>query len=88
MASKPLFLSIPEPILQKLKEEKHKYSYSSVQELIITLLRNKYLLPPQSPTTNPLKPKKSHAGRPKKLDEGYIMSRKRIFNPKGVKINV
>ncbi len=42
MTSKKITLSIPEPILNKLKDEKKKYAYSSIQEIIVDILRNKF----------------------------------------------
>ncbi len=41
MASRKITLSVPEQILSKLNDEKKKYAYSSIQEIIIDILRNK-----------------------------------------------
>ena len=73
MASEKLILTIPEQIFKKVKEEKEKFSYSSVQQVIIDILRDKYLK----------EMKKEKRGRPKKLDEMKILTRKKIFGEDG-----
>ena len=42
MGSKKITLSVPEQILNKLNEEKKKYAYSSVQEIIVAILRDRF----------------------------------------------
>ena len=79
MTSKAIKLSIPEPILKKLKTEKKTFAYSSVQEIIIETLREKYfrtVLGKRSP------------GRPPKLREGKIITRRKIFDKRGAKLDV
>tara|TARA_Y100000310_G_scaffold153608_1_gene153018 strand:+ start:4579 stop:4818 length:240 start_codon:yes stop_codon:yes gene_type:complete len=78
--AKKLLLSIPEPFLKKLNQEKQKYAYTSMQEIIIQILREKYFYKIDS-----AKPK---VGRPRKLREEKIISRKKIFSKRGEPINI
>lgn len=79
MPSKTLILSIPEQIYTKLKEEKQKYAYSSMQEAIIDTLRDKFYFQAY---------KETKRGRPKKLDEIKILTRKKIFSKHGERIKI
>ena len=72
MISKVL-LSIPEVLLRELKEEKEKYAYSSVQEVVMDTLRDKFL-----------KNKKSGKGR-KRFSEERVLFRKKVFGKERVK---
>lgn len=64
---KGLFLTLPEPMMKKLEEEKKKFVYESVQEIIKEVLREKFFR--QSKETG------SKRGRPKeKLDVHKILS--------------
>ncbi|NQV08277.1 hypothetical protein HQ529_00325 [Candidatus Woesearchaeota archaeon] len=78
MRSKKILLTIPEPILKELLKERDKYAYSSIQEVIMNLLRD-----------NLIKRKlgKNPVGRPRKLDEVKVSQRKKLFDKNGVIIN-
>ncbi len=76
MAQKKITLTIPEPLLNKLKQEKQKFSYNSLQEIIIDTLREKYL-------RNSLASKEHKRGRPPKIREENVLRRKNIFKWKG-----
>ncbi len=41
MASKKITLSVPKQILKELEDEKAKYAYSSIQEIIVNMLRDR-----------------------------------------------
>ena len=75
MSSTKITLSIPNEMLKKLKQYKENYSYSSIQEGINSILRDKFYF---STTSSGAK-----KGRPRKLREGQILSRKKIFSKKG-----
>ena len=77
MASKKILLTIPGPIFKILKKEMEKYAYTSTQELILEILRDKYF--------RQLKSKKR--GRPKKMDETRLWRRKKIFDKDGERIS-
>ena len=79
--SKKLLLSIPDQIMKKLKEQMKMYAYSTTQEVIIDVLRDKFFF--YSGTY--AKPK---VGRPRKLREGKILTRKKIFSKKGEPISI
>jgi len=80
MPSKRILLSIPEPIMKKLKHEMELYAFTSLQDVIIDALRNKfYFQLPRSTTKK---------GRPRKLDEMKILTRKKIFSKHGERISV
>ena len=81
MPSEKILLSIPEPILKKLKEEKQKYAYTSIQEIIIDALRDKFYFQKG-------KKEKTKRGRPRKLNEMKILTRKKIFSKKGEPISI
>jgi len=78
--AKRVLLSIPEPILAKLEAEMQKYSYTSVQQIILGVLRDKLYAE--------VKPGKSARGRPKKIREEKILTRKKIFDKNGEPISV
>ena len=78
--SKRILLSIPEPILEKLEAEKEKYAYSSTQEVILEVLREKLF--------SKVGEGKAARGRPKKIREEKILTRKKIFSKKGEPISV
>lgn len=80
MASKKIILSVPENIMKKLKYEKVAYSYNSIQEIILEALREKYFRQKEKSAET--------RGRPRKLDEARILTAKKIFSKKGVKIDV
>tara|TARA_Y100000310_G_C20479544_1_gene714019 strand:+ start:443 stop:685 length:243 start_codon:yes stop_codon:yes gene_type:complete len=80
MSTTKITLSVPNEMLKKLKEEKEKYCYISIQELIVSVLRNKYYLSPSGSS--------SKKGRPRKMREGQILSRKKIFSKKGDAISI
>lgn len=78
--SKRILLSIPEPILSKLNNEKQKYSYTSIQEVIIDILRDKFYFYAEKAETK--------RGRPKKINEEKILTRKKIFSKRGEPISI
>ena len=78
--AKKVLLSIPEPILKKLESEKEKYAYSSIQEVIVQLLRDSLFVETS--------PSYETRGRPKKIREEKILSRKKIFSKKGEPISI
>lgn len=79
MAGKAIILSLPEQILGRLEAEKQRYAYSSIQEIIVDALREKfYFHEGQAGAENDAKP-----GRPKKINEEKILMRKRIFSREG-----
>lgn len=71
-------LRLPEPIYNKLRAQLKLYAYTSVQEVIIDALREKYFR--QSRVTG------GKRGRPRKINEFRIMARKKIFGKRGVPI--
>ncbi len=77
MASKSIFLTLPEPLFTLLKREKEKFGYSSMQEIILSSIRERYFEKKME------KEEKETRGRPKKIDETAMMSRKRIFSKRG-----
>ena len=78
--AKKLLLSVPDQILKKLEAEKEKYAYSSVQEVILETLRDKLFVGAE--------PEKETRGRPKKIREAKILTRKKIFSKKGEPISI
>ncbi len=79
MPSIKITLSVPEPIFKQLDQRKKSFAYSSVQELIIEMLSDKLY----SQTL-----KKETRGRPKKIREARILTRKKIFSKKGEPISL
>jgi metal-responsive CopG/Arc/MetJ family transcriptional regulator len=78
--AKKLLLSIPDQILSKLENEQKKYAYSSLQEVIVDALRDKFFFQAGKETTK--------RGRPKKIREAKILTRKKIFSKKGEPISI
>jgi len=78
LISKKLILTIPRRIYEQLKKERQLYSYVSNQQLIIDILRDRYLKAL----------KKSKRGRPKKIDVSKIITREKIFDKDGEKIEI
>ncbi|MBI4447872.1 hypothetical protein HY643_02735 [Candidatus Woesearchaeota archaeon] len=72
-----IFLTIPEPILKKLREEMKKYAYTNMQEAIVDILRDKFYSKIEG---------KKKLGRPIKINEEKVLTRKKIFSKKGIKI--
>jgi len=79
--AKRVLLSIPDPIMGKLVNEKQKYAYSSIQEIIVDILRDKFYFQAG-------KKEKTKRGRPKKIREEKILTRKKIFDKEGEPISV
>lgn len=73
-----VLLSLPEPIYNKLKAQLRLYAYTSVQEVIIDALREKYFR--QSRVTG------GKRGRPRKINELRLLGRKRAFGKRGVAV--
>jgi len=61
-------LTLPMPIYNKLKEEKNRFSYQSIQSIILEALRERYY---KKKTEG-----KSRRGRPPELDLVKIATRK------------
>lgn len=80
MASIKLTLSVPEQIFKQLDRKKKDYAYASVQELIIEMLRDQLYYKKKKKTET--------RGRPKKIREEKIITRKKIFSKKGEPISV
>jgi len=80
MASERITLRIPEQISRKLNVEKQKYSYNSIQDVILEMLRDRLFIEP--------KPERETRGRPKKIREEKILTRKKIFSKKGERISI
>ena len=78
--AKRILLSVPDQILKKLEAEKEKYAYTSIQEVILELLRDKLFIQAE--------PEKETRGRPKKISEEKILTRKKIFSKKGEPISL
>ena len=78
--AKRILLSVPEPILNKLEAEKKKYAYSSIQEVILEVLRGKLFVSEE--------PEKETRERPKKIKEEKILTRKKIFGKEGEPISI
>lgn len=78
--AKKVLLSVPDQILKKLEAEKEKYAYSSIQEVILEVLRDKLFVADE--------PEKETRGRPKKIREEKILTRKKIFGKKGEPISI
>jgi hypothetical protein len=68
-------------MLKILKKEKEKYIYDSVQELILEVLRDKFVR--YRKTGTPTK-----RGRPKKTNDLDFLKRKKIFSKEGVAIDI
>lgn len=77
---KQIFLSLPEPIFNKLEAEKKKYSYRSIQEVVVEMLRDRLFVKAE--------PEKETRGRPKKIKEEKILTRKKIFGKGGETISI
>ena len=67
-------------ILKKLEVEKQKYAYSSIQEVILEALRDQLFVEEA--------PEVETRGRPKKIREEKILTRKKIFGKKGEPISI
>ncbi|MBM3232877.1 hypothetical protein FJZ18_01790 [Candidatus Pacearchaeota archaeon] len=80
---KKVLLSLPEQIHTYLKHEKEVYAYSSLQQVILDALREHCFLNNQNK-----KPKKGKRGRPKDIDEAYIISHRLPFSKKGKDIDL
>ena len=78
--AKRILLSVPDQILKKLEAEKQKYAYSSLQEVILEALRGRLFIEAV--------PTAETRGRPKKIREEKILTRKKIFSNKGEPISI
>lgn len=70
--TKKVLLSVPDQMYRKLTKQLKLFSYSTVQEIILETLREKYFRQTHTPTGN-------KRGRPKEQDSAMIMTRKKIF---------
>jgi len=66
--SERIILTIPKKLFNKLREEKNRFSYQSIQSIILEALRERYY---KKKTEG-----KSRRGRPPELDLVKIASRK------------
>ena len=81
MESKIIKLTLPDPVFQRLKQEKEKFAYSTIQEIINETIRNKFF--------REQKRGGKKRGRPKKIDESKVLTRSdKIFSKDGVPIEV
>ena len=78
--AKRILMSVPDRMLKKLEAEKEKYAYSSLQEVMLQMLREKMFMEDD---------KKETRGRPKKLDEKAILTGKnKMWDKNGVRIPI
>lgn len=78
--AKKVLLSVPDQILKKLEAEKQKYAYTSIQEVILEALRDRLFIEAERAVET--------RGRPKKIREEKILTRKKIFSKRGEPISV
>ncbi|MBT3397990.1 hypothetical protein HOA55_01355 [archaeon] len=79
MESKKIILTLSGPVFDKLKSERDKFGYSTIQEIINELLRDKFFRE-SAPGVK--------KGRPRKIDGVDIVSRKKIFSKNGIPVAV
>jgi len=78
---KGIFLTMPEAMLKRLEDEKDRFAYHTVQEIILEAIRDKFFR--GQPAGN------SKRGRPKKPDYTKALGMKKIFVKRGgVKVDV
>lgn len=70
MKTTRVMLSMPEPMLTKLMEMQKEYSYPSLQQTILQIIRDCLYA----------KSAEGKTGRPKKFDEVKLLTRKKIFS--------
>ena len=81
MDAKKVMLTMSDALFRKIEGEKKKFGYSSVQEVMNEVLRDRFF--------RVLVGGKSKAGRPRKFDETKLITRQgKIFSRKGVPIEV
>ena len=80
--TKGIYLSIPEKLLAHLKKEQSLYAYTSVQEVIIDALREKFM------RSAGQRGRGNKRGRPKEFDEIALLTRKHIFSKKGKAVDL
>jgi len=73
---KQIKLTIPDAMMELLEREKKKWIYSSVQEMILEAVRDKYV-------RNKDVKGASNRGRPKKFNPEDFLKRKSVFVKKG-----
>ncbi len=71
--TKKVLLSVPDAMYHKLQKELKIFSYSTVQEVILETIREKYFRQTHTPTGR-------KRGRPKEEDPALIMTRAKIFS--------
>ena len=86
MSSKKITLSVPEQILKELNKEKQRYTYTSIQQVIIQMLRDQLYMKQKDKAAKTT----TNKGRPRKFDEMRFLTRKKpIFvGDKGEAINL
>ena len=72
---KQIKLTLPEPMLKRLEDEKERFAYHTVQEIILEAIRDKFFR--GQPVGN------TKRGRPKKPDYTKALGMKKIFTKKG-----
>ncbi|MFH1358930.1 MAG: hypothetical protein ABIH37_03525 [archaeon] len=72
---KQIKLTMPDEMLNKLKLERDKFAYNTVQEIILELIRDKFFKNPAIGETK--------LGRPKKPDYDKALGMRKIFTRKG-----
>lgn len=70
--TKKVLLSLPDAMYRKLQQQLKLFSYTSVQEVILNAIREKYFKQNHTPTGN-------KRGRPKEQNLAMVMTRKKIF---------
>ena len=70
-----LKLTLPEAMLKRLEDEKERFAYHTVQEIILEAIRDKFFRGQASGNSN--------RGRPKKEDLTKALGMKKIFVKKG-----
>ena len=78
--SRKILLTVPEKMLKNLDNEKNKYMYNTIQEVILAAIRDKYFKYGNYQETK--------KGRPRKIDPSNILFRKKAFSKHGKKIEV
>lgn len=78
--SRKILLTITEKMFKTLNNEKNKYMYNTIQEVVLAAVRSKYLK-----YNNHSETKK---GKLRKIDPSNILFRKKAFSKSGKKIDV
>jgi hypothetical protein len=79
MESKKIILTLSGSVFEKLKFERDKYGYSTIQEIVNELLRDKFFRE-SAPGVK--------KGRPKKIDEVGLVCNNKVFSKNGIPVAV